>query len=255
MKILITNDDGIDASGLAVLAEAASHFGKVTVLAPRYQSSAMSHHATFNRDMTIQKVDFPVKGGTILKDEKLSEASGTSNIEAYTMDGTPADCIRASFLGIMPEKPDFVFSGINAGANVGFDVLYSATVGAGMEALLYGRPAICFSQLMRGCEEVREKYLLPVMEETMKMDFDGRSLINVNFPSCPLSEYKGILYDRKLSRQALYNDSYRIVTEKDGAQKVVMTPVLRSEAEEGTDMRAIFDGYISIGKIGNMALS
>ncbi|MEE0954881.1 MAG: 5'/3'-nucleotidase SurE [Eubacterium sp.] len=238
MKILITNDDGIDAYGLKVLAEAASHFGQVTVLAPRYQSSAMSHHATFDRDMNIQKVVFPADG-----------------VEAWTMDGTPADCIRASFLGIMQEKPDYVFSGINAGANVGFDVLYSATVGAGMEALLYGTPAICFSQLMRGCEEVREKYLLSVMEEVMGMDFDGHSLINVNFPSCPLAEYKGILYDRKLSQQALYDDSYRIETGDDGKQKVVMTPVLRSEAEEGTDMRAIFDGYISIGRIGNMALS
>lgn len=238
MKILITNDDGIDASGLAVLAEAAAPFGQVTVLAPRYQSSAMSHHATFNRDMAIQEVNFPVKEG----------------VEAYTMDGTPADCIRASFLGIMPDRPDFVFSGINAGANVGFDVLYSATVGAGMEALLYGTPAICFSQLMRGCEEVREKYLLPVMEEVMGMPFDGHSLINVNFPSCTLKDYRGILRDRKLSQQALYDDSYRIVTEEDGTRKVVMTPILRSEAEEGSDMKAIFDGYISIGRIKNMAL-
>ena len=96
MNILITNDDGINAPGISLLAEAAAQFGNVTVVAPASQCSAMSHRITLDRPMGLRKHEW-----------------GMDGVTAYSLDGTPADCIRAALDAIMPEKPDVVLSGIN----------------------------------------------------------------------------------------------------------------------------------------------
>ena len=129
MNILITNDDGINAQGIAVLARAAAEFGQVTLVAPARQCSAMSHRITLGRPLRLEQVDFPVP-----------------QVEAYSLDGTPADCVKAALDAILTERPDVVLSGINHGYNVGFDVAYSGTVGAAMEALMNGISAIALSQ-------------------------------------------------------------------------------------------------------------
>ena len=133
MKILVTNDDGIGACGIRILAETARDFGETIVIAPSVQKSANSHCITLNKPMKIEKIDMGIDG-----------------VQAYSLDGSPADCVRASYLGLFDrmEEPDIVFSGVNDGANCGFDILYSATVGAAMEAVLYDKKAICFSQSM-----------------------------------------------------------------------------------------------------------
>ena len=155
MKILVTNDDGIRAPGIAFLAEAAARLGSVLVIAPKEQQSAMSHRITLDRSMRLERCStFSLKG-----------------VEAYSLDGTPADCVRAAFLGAFDEKPDLVLSGINEGANCGFDIQYSATVGAAMEALLYGVPALCFSQERGPVGEVCREYLFRILE-----DLAGRRL-------------------------------------------------------------------------------
>ena len=142
MNILITNDDGICAQGIAVLTKAASRFGKVTVVAPARQCSAMSHRITLGSPLTLQRVEFPWE-----------------NVTGYSLSGTPADCVKAALDAILSEKPDVVLSGINHGYNVGFDVVYSGTVGAAMEALMNGIPAIALSQNDVGGFAVAERYL------------------------------------------------------------------------------------------------
>ena len=117
MRILVVNDDGIQAPGIRKLAELARQFGEVTVAAPKHQCSGMSHRITVDAGLEIARVDFPVEG-----------------VEAYSIDGTPADCVKVAISNIMKEKPDIVFSGINRGYNIGYDILYSGTVGAAMEA-------------------------------------------------------------------------------------------------------------------------
>ena len=133
MKILIVNDDSIHAPGIAVLAKAAMSLGEVWVVAPSHQCSAMSQKVTIRGSLTVERVnDFPVPVKA-----------------AYQVSGTPADCVKAALLQLLDEKPDFVFSGINDGYNVGYDIAYSGTLGAAFEATMSGIPAIAFS-----CERI-----------------------------------------------------------------------------------------------------
>ncbi|WP_026508880.1 5'/3'-nucleotidase SurE [Butyrivibrio sp. MC2013] len=256
MRIFVTNDDGIEAKGIILLAKTAMEFGEVTVVAPREQCSAMSHHITLRDKMHIEKVDFPVEG-----------------VKAYAMDATPADCVRASFLGLMDkdELPDIVFSGINRGANCGFDILYSATVGAAMEAVLYNIPAICFSQNFFPDdpdyhEEVMEAHIRDIMAELITKKLPDGTIFNVNFPSCSIEDYKGVKYDRVPARTAFWDDNYDIGhkiacawSSSDamvpyGKKELRLTPIPVTKAAEGTDIRAILDGYISVGTLKNFVL-
>lgn len=243
MKILVTNDDGINAEGIEVLARCAKEFGEVVVIAPKQQCSAMSHHITLRDKMTIKRHDFAVPG-----------------VKAYAFEGTPADCVRASFLGLFKDgdKPDIVLSGVNKGANCGFDIQYSATVGAAMEALLYDVPAICFSQNyfhdeIECHEDVMHKYIEEVLGELINKPLEKGLAWNVNFPSCTLDEYKGILYDRFPAQRAFWDDRYVVeeTIDTDTEKEVVLQTVPVEKAEEGSDMQAVLDGYISIGTIRN----
>jgi len=252
MNILVVNDDGIEASGIVKLAKAALNFGNVTVVAPKKQCSAMSHHITLGRNIGIEEYPFPV-----------------DEIKAYAFDGTPADCVRASFLGFIngKDKPDIVLSGVNAGANCGYDILYSATVGAAMEAVLYDVPAICFSQAGTECclfegekkdppeilSEVLDKELKAVIAEFINLPIPEGNILNINFPNCPYSMYKGIAKDRFPSKQAFWDDIY--VTEISGEEKsLVMKSKPAKDAEEGSDVRALMGGYISSGYVPNPVL-
>lgn len=126
MRILITNDDGINASGLLPLAQWAQKLGEVTVIAPKYEQSGKSHGIEIHKAFEMKKVNF------------------APGIEAYALDSTPADCVRVAILGM--KKPfDLVISGINRGLNIGRDTIYSGTVGAIFEANALGVPALAFS--------------------------------------------------------------------------------------------------------------
>lgn len=126
MRILITNDDGIRATGLLPFAQWAQKFGEVTVVAPKVEQSGKSHGIEIHKAFEVKKVDF------------------APGIDAYALDSTPADCIRFAILG-MKWKFDLVLSGINRGLNIGRDIIYSGTVGAIFEANALGVPAIAFS--------------------------------------------------------------------------------------------------------------
>ena len=240
MRILVTNDDGIRSPYLAALAEAASSLGEVTVIAPMEQCSAMSHRITLYKPMEMQREpDFAADG-----------------VEAYRIDATPADCVRISYHGLFDrgEEPQMVLSGINDGANCGYDTLYSATVGAAMEAVLYGVPAICFSQRRGGSDEVMRSFLPQVLRELA-----GRPLLrgeawNVNFPNCSLPEFRGILYDRTLAQTPFFDDYYYRQERPDGGHDILLRAEELLDAEEGSDIRALLDGYISIGTVRNRAM-
>ncbi len=126
MKILITNDDGIGALGIRLLAEWAKKLGEVTVVAPKQEQSAKSHAINISAPMEIKKVDF------------------MEGVEAYSVDSTPADCVRFGIVGLH-KKYDLLFSGINRGVNVGGDIVYSGTIGAVFEAAKLGVKAVAFS--------------------------------------------------------------------------------------------------------------
>ena len=144
LKILIANDDGIRSEGIAKLARAAASFGTVWVAAPEHQCSGMSVRLTISEksQMAVYRYDFPVP----------VEA-------AWSVDGTPADCVKVALNALLPFRPDIVLSGINDGLNAGLDVAYSGTIGAATEAAMHGVPAIAFSMRDGKSFDVTDHYL------------------------------------------------------------------------------------------------
>ena len=241
MKILVVNDDSIHAPGIAVLAKAAMELGEVTVVAPAHQCSAMSHRISIHDAMRVEKVeDFPVPVKA-----------------AYKVDGTPADCVKVALHYILEEKPDYVFSGINDGYNVGYDIAYSGTLGAAFEAVMNGIPAVAFSNTMRGSLEVAQAYLVTVIRELMEAGQGRGEVWNVNFPAVASGEPKGILRDRKIAPIPFYSENYVQTKHEDGSVslKAMGDPMAEGDpVPAGTDAEAVLNGYISIGKVRSVVL-
>lgn len=237
MKILVVNDDSIHALGIELLAKAAMELGEVYVVAPAEQCSAMSQKLTIRGTLEVKRVDFPVP----VK-------------EAYSVSGTPADCIKVALYYIMKEKPDFVFSGINDGYNAGYDIAYSGTLGAAFEARMNGIPAIAFSSAGRKPMTVAEQHLVQVARELMAAPLGEGEVWNVNFPA---DTCRGILRQRTVAHIPMYNEKYTVVEETEG--RVLLEscgyPLPKDAAvPEGTDVEALRMGYISIGTVKNAVL-
>jgi len=173
MKILISNDDGILARGLALLAEVCGSVGQVTVVAPDREQSATSHSLTLHR---------PVRA--------TRRSDG-----AFQVDGTPTDCVLLALGALETERPDFVISGINHGPNMGEDVLYSGTVAAAMEGLAAGIPSVAISYASFDLEhlESHRDTLRRLIERIVRVkDFPKETLLNINLPAIPGDQVKGV---------------------------------------------------------------
>ena len=226
-NILVVNDDGVEAEGIRRLADMAARLGTVWVAAPERQCSAMSQKLTLFEPISVREERFPVP------------AAG-----AWRIGGTPADCVKLALEYLLPVRPDFVFSGINRGWNAGYDVAYSGTVAAAMEAVMKGVPAIAFST------EYPENYasaeaLLPALARELTERAPGPGCIwNVNFPGCPAAEVKGVLYERRVAPLQLYADGFAEERGEDGVLRVDA-----SRVPEGTDLAALLQGYVSVGRL------
>jgi len=221
--ILVTNDDGIHAAGIAALADALTELGEVWVVAPEREQSACGHALTLHR---------PVRA------VEMSE-------RRFAVNGTPSDCVNLGVLGFLPETPVLVASGINHGGNLGDDVTYSGTVSAAMEATLLGVPAIAVSLLDGGNLADAAAAARLVAMRVLVDRLPPKTLINVNVPP---QTPKGIRLARLGHR--VYSD--KIVEQQD--------PRGRSHywlgggepawgALDGTDMGAIHDGYVSVAPV------
>ena len=237
MRILITNDDGINSDGIVRLAKAAKEFGEVWVVAPESQRSAASHSITLHDTIDIYPFDdFPIEG-----------------VKAFFCSGTPGDCVRVGGLNVMPQKPELVLSGINYGYNVASDIQYSATAGAAFEAAFQGYHAIALSEGACACHEVTDKYIKEVLKELINKPLESGFIHNVNFPGCSLSECKGVLYNRKVSRGMFFKDSYDVVEELENKGiRYMVNGEYNEENEPDTDFRAITDKYVSVGVVNNV---
>jgi len=232
--ILITNDDGITADGIVRLARAAQAFGRVLVIAPEHQRSAASHSITIRETLDLKPRDFPVAGVT-----------------AWACSGTPADCVRAGIFHLMAKNPDAVLSGINRGYNLGADIQYSATAGAALEAAHNGILSIALSEPDHGDHGITDTHLPGILAELLARQPVRNEIINVNFP---YETCRGILTDRAVSRDGMYQARYRVTEPLEGGGLRLALDGIRNEsAEEGSDFRAILDGYISIGKVRNLS--
>ncbi len=234
-KILITNDDGIHADGLIRLARAAKEFGEVYVVAPDRECSAMSHRITLREPIDVYPADFPIEG-----------------VKAWKTTGTPADCVRFGILNIVREKPDLVLSGINYGYNCGSDIQYSATVGAALEAACVGVHAIALSEDFSDKHEVTDAYLSQMIAELAEKPLGRNQIWNVNFPNCTLQDFKGIARDRVVADNAFFNDEYLEEELENGGRRLRVNGMYHENAAEGTDFRAVVDGYISVGVVNNL---
>ena len=235
MKILIVNDDSITAPGIAKLAKAAACLGEVYVVAPEQQCSALSQKLTLREQLTVRKVeDFPVK------------VAG-----AWAVGGTPVDCVKVAMSYLLEEKPDYVFSGINNGFNAGFDIAYSGTVGAAFEGARLGIPSLAFSAAGDAHMDALEPYLLPTIKELLEEKVALGEILNVNFPALKTRPLMGVLRDRPVAPVAMYQESYIESIGSDGKTclncRGIPTP--DSMVPPGTDVEAVRQGYISIGKV------
>jgi 5'-nucleotidase len=163
MRILVTNDDGYLAGGIQALAEAARPLGDVLVVAPDREQSATSHSLTLHYPLRVRRASDDVQ----------------------VVDGTPTDCVMLAVGELLEERPDFVLSGVNHGANLGDDVLYSGTVAAAMEATILGIPAIALSHVGKDHDRLADwaDVLSALLAQLMtRGDFPKETLLNVNLP-------------------------------------------------------------------------
>lgn len=226
MKILVSNDDGILAPGLALLAEACRMVGQVTVVAPDREQSGTSHSLTLHRPLRPTRT----RDG------------------AFQVDGTPTDCVLLAVGALLPERPDFVFSGVNHGPNMGEDVLYSGTVSVAMEAVTLGIPGIAVSFAGRDPELMQTyDFLLTrlVRQITAIGEFPTDTLLNINLPRVHANEVKGIRVTKLGSR--FFSESITRMKDPWGREVFwIGGGGVTWTGDADSDHAAVHEGYISV---------
>jgi 5'-nucleotidase len=226
MRILVTNDDGYLAGGIQTLASAAAALGTVHVVAPDREQSATSHSLTLHYPLRVRK------------------AGDSVNV----VDGTPTDCVMLAVGELLEERPDFVLSGINHGANLGDDVLYSGTVAAAMEATILGIPAIAVSHVGKDHDHLADwaELLTPLLEQLMtRSDFPKETLLNVNLPPVRPHDVAGVRVTT-LGRRA-YVGSLTRAQDPNGREYFwIGGGESKWWGGPESDFRAIHEGYISV---------
>jgi 5'-nucleotidase len=226
MNILVSNDDGILAPGLAVLAEACRSVGQVTVVAPDREQSGTSHSLTLHRPLR------PVR----------------RHDGSFQVDGTPTDCVLLAVGALLPGRPDFVFSGVNHGPNMGEDVLYSGTVSAAMEAVTLGIPGIAISLASRDPEQFATfQPLLAglVGRITAVTEFPPHMLLNINLPDTEGGAVRGVKVTKLGSRY--FSESLTRMKDPWGKEVFwIGGGAITWTGDAESDHQAVHDGYISI---------
>jgi 5'-nucleotidase len=238
--ILLTNDDGIAAPGLRELLKALYPLARVSVFAPDHNWSAAGHTKTMHKPLRIsyQRLN--------LNDDQEAGA-GKREVEAYATTGAPSDCVALALLGILPEKPDLVVSGINQGANLGHDLTYSGTVAAAMEAVISGLPGIAVSLDSFESQDFAfaARAAARVVAQVLGRGLPPGTMLNVNVPACPVEEIQGVAITR-LGRR-VYRDV--LVQREDPRGRPyywIGGEPPSGHPDEGTDIWAMANGYVSV---------
>ncbi len=228
--ILVTNDDGITAPGIKNLVEAAKGLGKVVVVAPDSAQSGMGHAITIGTPLRMDKVNL------------------FGDIEAWQTSGTPVDCVKLAVDKILHRKPDICISGINHGANHSINVIYSGTMSAAMEASIESIPSIGFSLLDYRFEAdftAAKFYANKIIKTVLANNIDKHLLLNVNIPSVPLKEIKGI----KVCKQAYakYKEEFDERLDPHGKKYYWLTgEFINFDKDKDTDVWALQHNYVSM---------
>lgn len=229
MKILISNDDGYQAPGIVALHAALTSIEGVEaeVIAPEHNNSAKSNALTLHSPLYVHR-----------------GANGFRYVN-----GTPADCVHIAMTGLLGYRPDLVVSGINNGANMGDDTIYSGTVGAAMEGYLFGVPAIAFSQVQRDWGELQAaaQKAKQIVQQMLQQQLVGQApwLLNVNIPNLPLEQMGGV----KLCRLGRRHSAEPVITQvspRGDTMYWIGSAGAAKDDAEGTDFHATAHGHVSM---------
>ncbi|MFZ6179152.1 5'/3'-nucleotidase SurE [Nannocystis pusilla] len=225
MRLLLSNDDGYLAPGLAALHQALKPLGEITVIAPEQNCSGASNSLTLWRPLSV-----------------YTSANGF-----HYLNGTPTDCVHVALTGMLDHKPDLVVSGINNGQNMGDDTLYSGTVAAATEGFLFGVPSIAFSLAHRNWEhlDAAARVAADIVEHFARQPLPGHTLLNVNIPNLPYES----LADWRVTRLGKRHPSQPAIRQTNPRGEPIYWIGASGEAfdaSEGTDFHAVAHGRVSI---------
>ena len=228
MKILLSNDDGYFAPGLNILAEHIAKIAEITVVAPERNRSGASNSLTLDRPLSVKKA--------------------TNGF--FYVNGTPTDCVHIALTGLMDTMPDMVISGINDGANMGDDTIYSGTVAAATEGYLLGIPSIAISMSQHNSTnfETAARVAVELVEHFIKNGFKSTTLLNVNVPDIPYDELKGRVVTR-LGKRHKAEPVIQLKTPRNETVYWVGPAGQPNDGGEGTDFYAIAHNQVSISPI------
>ncbi|MBZ0222485.1 MAG: 5'/3'-nucleotidase SurE [Dokdonella sp.] len=230
MRVLVSNDDGVDAPGIAVLAQRLCEVGEVTVVAPDRDRSGASNSLTLDQPIRVLKLDE----------------------HRWRVAGTPTDCVHLALSGLLDHEPSIVVSGINNAANLGDDVIYSGTVSAAMEGRFLGLPAIAVSLVTRdhvghNFQSAAEAVLL-LIRRLLVDPLPADTILNVNVPDRPWHEIRGL----QVTRLGRRHRSAPCIAQRDPRGRPIWWIGPSGEADDdgpGTDFAAVREGYVSITPI------
>jgi len=225
MRILVANDDGYLAPGLAALADRMRSLGDVFVIAPESNHSGASNSLTLSRPLSVREA---------------------TNGFRY-VNGTPTDCVHIALTGLLDARPDLVVSGINNGQNMGDDTIYSGTVAAAMEGYLFGVPAIAFSQVEKGHAhlDAAAQVAADLVERFIRRPLPGPLLLNVNIPNRALVDLRGTQVTR-LGKRHHSEPVVRATNPHGEPMYWIGAAGVAKDAGPGTDFFAVENGYVSV---------
>lgn len=228
MKILLSNDDGYFAPGLNILAEHLAKIADITVVAPERNRSGASNSLTLDRPLSVKKA---------------------SNGFFY-VNGTPTDCVHIALTGLMSEMPDMVISGINDGANMGDDTIYSGTVAAAMEGYLLDIPSFAVSMSQHNAThfESAARVAVELVQHYQKAGFASPTLLNINVPDLPYDQLKGKVITR-LGKRHKAEPVIQLKTPRNETVYWVGAAGQPNDGGEGTDFYAVANNQVSISPI------
>lgn len=228
MRILLSNDDGYQARGLRALTEHLAGVAELTIVAPARNHSGASNSLTLDSPLRVEQVD--------------------SNF--YYVNGTPTDCVHVALTGLLDEEPDMVIAGVNHGANLGDDVIYSGTVAAAMEGRFLGFPAVAVSlvlgegQHFATAATVARKLVERMIKEPLPRD----TILNINVPDVPVASLAGV----RATRLGFRHRSEPVIKARDPKNQPIYwigAAGPQADAGPGTDFHAIAAGHVSVTPI------
>lgn len=225
MRILLSNDDGYFSPGITLLAESLKGFGEIVVVAPERDRSGASNSLTLDRPLSLRRAP-----------------SGF-----YFVNGTPTDCVHLAVTGMLDPLPDMIVSGINHGANMGDDTIYSGTVAAATEGYLLGIPAIAVSLAGHAAShfETAGRVVQDLVTRFLENPIREPVLLNVNVPDLPYEELKGMLVTRQGKRHKA-ESVVKVTTPRNETMYWIGAAGAAQEAGPGTDFHAVAAGFVSI---------